>query len=85
MNKQEQVLGQSIEEVGKDFIENTMKFSFSSMDTRTTANRLLKCVEFGAKYQSERMYSEEDLEQAHFEGKLKKQTFKEWFKQFKKK
>ena len=39
----------------------------------------------GAKWQSERMYSEEDLEQAHFDGKLKKQSFKQWFKQFKKK
>lgn len=41
----------------------------------------------GAKWQQQQnknLYSEEDLEQAHFDGKLKKQSFKEWFNQFKK-
>ena len=28
-----------------------MKFSFTSIDTKTQANRMLKCVEFGAKWQ----------------------------------
>ena len=37
-----------IKKAGKDFIENTMHFSFNSMDTKTQANRMLKCVEFGA-------------------------------------
>lgn len=45
--------GETLEEAGKDFIENTMKFSFNSMDTRTQANRMLKCVEFGAKWHAE--------------------------------
>jgi hypothetical protein len=52
---------ETLEEAGKDYIENTMKFSFDSLDTKTQANRMLKCVEFGAKWQAERMYSEEDM------------------------
>ena len=40
-----------LEEAAKDFIENTMKFSFTSNDTKTLANRMLKCIEFGAKWQ----------------------------------
>ena len=39
---------ETIEKAGKDFIENTMHFSFNSMGTKTQANRMLKCVEFGA-------------------------------------
>ena len=35
--------------------------------------------------QNKNLYSEEDLEQAHFYGKLKKQSFKQWFEQFKNK
>jgi hypothetical protein len=56
MKKQE-----TLEEAGKDYIENTMKFSFDSLDTKTQANRMLKCVEFGAKWQAERMYNEEEV------------------------
>lgn len=50
-------------------------------------NAIKEAVKFGAKWQQQQnknLYSEEDLEQAHFEGKLKKQSFKEWFNQFKK-
>ena len=44
----------------------------------------------GAKWQSERMYSEEDLREAYMVGKHGGTTqtyyeFKEWFEQFKKK
>ena len=52
---------ETLEEAAKDFIENTMKYSFNSLETKTFANRLLKSVEFGAKWQAERMYSEEDM------------------------
>ena len=52
---------ETLEEDAKDFIENTMKYSFNSLETKTFANRLLKSVEFGAKWQAERMYSEEDM------------------------
>ena len=54
----------TLEQVAKNFIENTMKFSFTSIDTKTQANRMFKCVEFGAKWQQEQnknLYSEEDL------------------------
>lgn len=52
---------ETLEEAAKDYIENTMRFSFNSMETKTQANRMLKCVEFGAKWQQERMYSEEEV------------------------
>lgn len=55
---------ETFEDAAKDFIENTMKFSFTSNDTKTLANRMLKCVEFGAKWQQEQnknLYSEEEL------------------------
>jgi hypothetical protein len=52
---------ETFEEAAKDFIENTMKFSFNSLETKTQANRMLKCVEFGAKYQAERMYTLEQI------------------------
>lgn len=59
---------ETLEEAAKDFIENTMKFSFTSNDTKTLANRLLKCVEFGAKWQQEKREREqqETLEEASF-------------------
>jgi hypothetical protein len=52
-----------LEEAAKDYIENTMKFSFNSLETKTQANRMLKCIEFGAKWQQERMYSEEEMDE----------------------
>ena len=39
----------------------------------------------GVKWQKERMYSEEDLEVAYFEGREGLYSFTEWFNQFKKK
>lgn len=40
-----------LKDIAKDFVENTMLFSFNSMETRTTAKRMLRCVEFGANWQ----------------------------------
>jgi hypothetical protein len=88
----EETKQETLEEASKDYIENTMKFSFNSLDTKTQANRMLKCAEFGAKWQKERMYSEEEVfnlcrEFAIFVQRngpsYKKQQ--EWFEQFKKK
>ena len=82
---------ETLEEVAKDFIENTMKYSFNSLETKTFANRLLKSVEFGAKWQAERMYSEEEVldllhrRSFHLTHKKDTKTTKEWFEQFKKK
>ena len=61
---QEEPKQETIEEVAKDFIENTMKYSFNSLETKTQANRMLKCIEFGAKWQEKRMYSEEEVRKA---------------------
>ena len=44
-----------------DFIENTMKLSFTSNDTKTQANWLLKAIEFGVNWQKERSYSENEV------------------------
>jgi len=82
---------ETLEEAAKDFIENTMKYSFNSLETKTFANRLLKSVEFGAKWQAERMYSEEEvldlLHRRSFDLTHKKdtKTTNEWFEQFKNK
>lgn len=52
-------------EDAKEFIENTMKFSFNSLETRTMANRMLKCIEFGAKWGiSKEAYTESQLREA---------------------
>ncbi len=59
--QQEEPKQETLEEASKDYIENTMKFSFNSLDTKTQANRMLKCAEFGAKWQEQRMYSELEL------------------------
>jgi hypothetical protein len=85
---------ETLEEAIKDYIENTMKFSFNSLDTKTQANRMLKCAEFGAKWQAERMYSEEEV--INFLGEREDylgthpsifdyQDARDWFEQFKKK
>jgi len=66
---------ETLEEAAKDYIENTMKFSFNSLETKTQANRMLKCVEFGAKWQSERMYSEEDMNKSFFQGWVTRERF----------
>jgi hypothetical protein len=34
------------EKEAKNFIENEMKFSFNSLETKTQASRMLKCVVF---------------------------------------
>lgn len=44
-----------------NFIENTMKLSFKSNDTKTQANWLLKAIEFGVDWQAERSYSENEV------------------------
>jgi len=81
---------ETLEEAAKDYIENTMKFSFNSLETKTQANRMLKCVEFGAKWQSERMYSEEEVLELILKSKIETsnlyyEDMKEWFEQIKKK
>jgi hypothetical protein len=87
---------ETLEEAAKDFIENTMKYSFNSLETKTFANRLLKSVEFGAKWQAERMYSEDKViillnkfGEKVYGNYTRNQTMEdfteEWFEQHKKK
>lgn len=87
---------ETLEEAAKDYIENTMRFSFNSMETKTQANRMLKCVEFGAKWQQERSYSEEEIMELFQKyiltqiplarlREILNREFNEWFEQFKKK
>ena len=95
--QQEEPKQETLEEASKDYIENTMKFSFNSLDTKTQANRMLKCAEFGAKWQEQRMYSELELfinevkdKIDSFEYSVNQQSYiseymTEWFEQFKKK
>jgi hypothetical protein len=82
---------ETLEEAAKDFIENTMKYSFNSLETKTFSNKLLKCVDFGAMWQAERMYSKEDVIQKILDFRFQcnsdstRKEVEEWFKQFKKK
>jgi len=55
---QEEPKQETLKEAAERFIENDMRYSFKSMETKRTANLMLKCVEFGANYQSESMYSD---------------------------
>ena len=85
---------ETLEEAGKNYIENIMRFSFNSLETKTQANRMLKCVEFGSKWQQEQnknLYSEEDMYKLMYEYQEwlvltlePVKTFEEWFEQFKK-
>jgi hypothetical protein len=72
------------------------KWAPNSLETRRVGNEIIEAVKFGAKWQAERSYSEEDMKKcwdaacAFTVGSYKyfKQThpnFKEWFEQFKKK
>ena len=82
---------ETLEEAGKNYIENVMKFSFNSLETKTQANRMLKCVEFGAQWQQERMYKEEEVHGIikSYHNTIKNDpvntTYSKWFEQFKKK
>ena len=90
----EELRQETLEKDAKDFIENTMKFSFTSNDTKTQANRMLKCVEFGAKWQQEQsknLYNEEEVHaiiesyQNNVENNPNHITYDKWFEKLKKK
>jgi hypothetical protein len=69
------------------------------MSSSPVANRMLKCIEFGAKFQKEQdknKYSEDDLKEAFRQGQSNMHysdnfgldstlTEQQWFEQFKKK
>jgi hypothetical protein len=60
-------------------------WDFSDSNEKTLHNNCKKAFLKGAKWQAERMYSEEDLEVAYFEGQFGRYSFNDWFEQFKKK
>ena len=71
----------------KETLEEFLPKNSNGMYSR---NEIEKAFELGAKWQAERMYSEEDLREAYMVGKHGGTTqvyyeFKEWFEQFKKK
>lgn len=78
----------------KEFINEELEdVFFTNISKRKEAERL---IELGAKWQAEKMYSEEEVKLAFIEGHNvcrcitdntyeSKECFEEWFKQFKKK
>lgn len=50
----------------------------------TTEFQVQQLIIKGAAWQAKRMYSEEEIERAFYEGVKSKVTFNEWFNQFKK-
>lgn len=82
MSKQE-----TLKEVAKEYAENEIK------DRGTDDDKLICSIDFiaGAKWQQERMYSDEDMQEyAEFciicnQNTLPCITAKDWFEQFKKK
>ena len=75
---------ETLEEAAKEFV---LSHDFSKL---TNPNHLAnRCFQFGAKWQDERMYSEEDLKESWYNGMKSDNgffgSFKEWFEQFKKK
>ena len=63
---------QILREAAKDFV---LSHDFSEL---TNPNHLAnRCFQFGAKWQSERMYSEEDMSEAHFQGWVTRERFED--------
>lgn len=60
------------------------RFRFSFTDAYDIDKFAKECFIEGAKWQSERMYSEEDLKNAFFVFPDEWESFEEWFSQFKK-
>jgi hypothetical protein len=66
----EKVKQETLEEAAKEFV---LSHDFSKL---TNPNHLAnRCFQFGAKWQSERMYSEEDMSEAHFQGWVTRERF----------
>ena len=42
----------TIDKLGRDFIENELHFSFSTLADKKMANLMLKCIEYGAELQN---------------------------------
>ena len=68
---------------------NAYKEYWNENHTQEVKSNFLTAFKLGAKWQAERMYSEEDLKEAFRGGRktswIKTDSFEEWFEQFKKK
>ena len=75
---------ETLEEAAKKYSENWEEIT--GLDYENSIPFEVNKIDFinGAKWQSERMYSDLELEVAFFEGRENKLSFKEWFSQFKK-
>jgi len=79
----------------KETLEEAAKNYAEKVGNVTGKGWLYDAVKFGANYQAERMYSEEDLREVFKQSRQCKifekdmppvyETFEEWFEQFKKK
>ena len=81
-NPKEEPKQETLEEAAKKFV---LSHDFSKL---TNPNHLAnRCFQFGAKWQQERMYSEEDMEKAFTNGLNRSfdSDFDRWFENFKKK
>ena len=85
---------ETIEEAAEKYINDDLELYESLVDGHISYNigvdLLNNLFKAGAKWQAERMYSEEDMREAYMVGKHGGTTqtyyeFKEWFEQFKKK
>ena len=77
---------ETLEEAAEKFIKK------QEYDSLEIDDKIFEAILFGAKWQQERMYSEEDMWEAYkasntiFEDKIAlRQEFEKWFEQFKKK
>lgn len=82
INKQVEAEIKKLEEKATLEEDTLSKIKFVlSMGNEAQAIRLLE--QYG-ELQAKQMFSKEDLEKAHFDGKVGRKQFKEWFKQYRK-
>jgi hypothetical protein len=72
----------TVEEAAKEYANG---FEYNDIVSNTYYVTAYQSFIAGAKYQSEQMYSEQELEVAFFEGRENNLSFIEWFKQYKNK
>ena len=76
---------ETLEEAAEKYLQEWRLLNNIHLSNPIHAERCKNDFIAGAKWQAERMYSEEELEVAFFEGRENTLSFNEWFEQFKKK
>jgi hypothetical protein len=83
--KQEEPKQETLEEAAENYASKKLQRPITIYNSlESNVPEYVGFIE-GAKWQQERMYSEEELEVAFFEGRENTLSFNEWFEQFKKK